>query len=56
MSSHISNSDEILATKKMSTGRYTNFQSQLGVTPAAQRGLDKYHKVYLSKIEKLEKE
>lgn len=40
----------------MSTGRYTNFQSQLGVTPAAKRGLDKYHKVYLSKIEKLEKE
>lgn len=48
--------DNMLPTKKLSTGSkmskydHTIFQSSLGVTPAAQRGLQKYHKVYLSKI------
>jgi hypothetical protein len=28
--------------------------SSVGVTPAAQKGIEKYHKVYLKKVEKVE--
>ena len=52
------NSEEVLGTKKFSAGsKYTKydhtiFQSQISVNQDAKKGLEKYHKVYLSKIEK----
>ena len=42
--------------KSASKGENSSYMTFLGVTPVAQKGLEKYHKVYLQKVEKIEQE